>query len=130
MKKIKNFRGVTLDLFFGTDPELLVRHCADPLLHEEESHPELELDILSNSVYNKQHFTLVPIIKKCNLDEVHKWSQWQPYLTVGSTVGPEELFGKFCSNLKDVIIKNCPMSREGQCYPCWLSKELIKCQEL
>lgn len=125
INKVLNARGVLLDLVFSSNPELRVSTTDDPLVTLDVAHPALVIDIWDHQTLNRTPRVFVPDVKRCNLDRVFAWMQRQPYPETSSLHGIEDSFVRFCEELREIIISNCPLKPVGKPqFPCWFSKEL------
>ncbi|XP_046679403.1 uncharacterized protein LOC124366847 [Homalodisca vitripennis] len=128
VNNVSNSRGVFLDLVFSSDPELQVLPSIDPLIVEESAHPALEFMLAGDHIPQKRHTAYVPNFNRCNVARVNDWISQQMYPAENSLIDAEVLFVKFCGDLRNVILQNCPNKRIGHSpFPSWFSKQLREC---
>lgn len=122
--KVKNYRGVILDLIFSTSLDTEVHSAMESIVPYDVNHPPLafSVDLLQRganvilpSTYN---------LKRCDVDAVFTWIQGLSYPAT-PVPNAEDHFTSFCKTLADVIKYNSPpKSKSKATFPKWFSHEL------
>lgn len=123
---IRNSRGVYLDLVFSSLKDMHVDQSQEELITQENAHPALVFEFVAMSHQLHQPPITLPNLWKCDIDQVYKWIQRQPFPNFQNCISIDEEFTNFCTALRDTIVLNCPLMRINGSggFPCWFSFEL------
>lgn len=126
VSKVRNGRGVLLDLIFSNNEKTKVDRSTDVILPEEVHHPALDIMISSSLASNDNRSKSFGYdFKRCQLDQVFDWVQNLHYPMDLDQNNIENLFNSFCANLSSAIKYFTPLRFIGGCkFPRWYSPDL------
>lgn len=108
INKIRNRRGVYLDLIFSSTPTTAVIRADDLLVAEDIHHPALSCSILLQKPSASSNVRIIPDFRKCNLDAVFRDLQRVNYPSPSSLPDVESAFSDFCDHLGSIISQHTP----------------------
>ncbi|XP_054279113.1 uncharacterized protein LOC128997499 [Macrosteles quadrilineatus] len=125
INKIRNRRGVYLDLIFSSTPTTAVIRADDLLVAEDIHHPALSCSILLQKRSASRDVRIVPDFRKCNLDAVFRDLQNVNYPSPSSLPDVESAFSDFCDHLGSIISQHTPTKQlQSSSFPAWFTEEL------
>ncbi|XP_054283687.1 uncharacterized protein LOC129000734 [Macrosteles quadrilineatus] len=125
INKIRNRRGVYLDLIFSSTPTTAVIGADDLLVAEDIHHPALSCSILLQKPSASSNVRIVPDFRKCNLDAVFRDLQSVNYPSPSSLPDTESAFSDFCDHLGSIISQHTPTKQlQSSSFPAWFTEEL------
>lgn len=122
--KIKNLRGVILDLIFTPFYDTEVLPAADVIIPEDVNHPPLSFSFNIKNTNATSNSTISHNFRRCNMDAVFAWIQQLNY-PIAASINAEREFTSFSQNFADIIRDNSPLKPVRQSsFPKWFSAEL------